>query len=441
MRSRVISAAAAIGVAVLLGAAVPAAASAGQAVRQPPPAPSAMVRGSFGGPVDRAAGAQIETGTDDLLGSDSCVPYDVVDEPYLCMATGWSASSTGVQPVGLNWASGQSAWQPLFIPGAMQNNLINLPNEISCVGTNVGTFVTCEMAGEHYTNPRYESLLTETSSDFGWGVQNESSPRHNSWSAMNDASCTSDTFCMLVGQAGNSRVVKRRIHYTSHDTAYTWSGSGGLTKLNPPVPGHSKYAEFSALSCVSSTFCMAAGNYYNSHSIWRTFAASWTSGSWRLLSTPDVKGEKFSTFEGVSCPTASLCMAVGQAYRPGSRPFAEQWSDGKWTLSILPKTDAGVDGVSCPTATDCLASGFHGNASLIEAWNGASWSVQPTPATSGKSHGDVLFHVSCVTGEPDECVAVGGRFNPSVRPSRRTYRNLAEVWDGASWQLMSTPNS
>jgi hypothetical protein len=37
-------------------------------------------------------------------------------------------------------------------------------------------------------------------------------------------------------------------------------------------------------------------------------------------------------------------------------------------------------------------------------------------------------------------VAVGGSFNPSVKPSRRTYRNLAEVWDGANWELMSTPN-
>jgi hypothetical protein len=441
MRSRVLSAAAAIGVAVLLGAAVPAAASAGQAVRQPRPAPWAAPRGSFGGPVDRAAGAQIEAGTDDLLGSVSCVPYDVIDEPYVCMATGWSATSAGVQPQSLNWASGQGAWQTLFMPGASKNNLVSLPNEISCVGTNVGTFVTCEMAGSHFTNQRYESLLTEVSSDFSWGVQNESSPRHNTWSLMNDASCTSDTFCMLVGQAGNSKVVRHGIKFTSHDTAYTWSGSGGLTKLNPPVPAHSKYAEFGGLSCASSTSCLAVGNYYNSHGKWRTFAASWTSGSWHLLSTPDVKGEKFTTFEGVSCPSATQCIAVGEAYRPGSRAFAELWNGATWTLSKLPKTDAGVYGVSCPTATDCEAAGFHGNAGLIEAWNGTSWSVQPTPATSGKTHGDVLYDVSCVTGEPNECVAVGGRFNPAVRVSSRTYRNLAEVWDGANWQLQSTPNS
>jgi hypothetical protein len=133
---------------------------------------------------------------------------------------------------------------------------------------------------------------------------------------------------------------------------------------------------------------------------------------------------------------------VGEAYSPGSRAFAEQWSGstGKWTLSILPDTDAGAFGVSCPTTTDCEAAGFHGNSSLIETWNGTSWSVQPTPGTSGKNHGDVLYHVSCVPGQPNECVAVGGRFNPSVKPSRRFYRNLAEVWDGANWELMSTPN-
>jgi len=66
---------------------------------------------------------------------------------------------------------------------------------------------------------------------------------------------------------------------------------------------------------------------------------------------------------------------------------------------------------------------------LIESWNGSSWSVVPSPSRSEPELNDV----SC--GSAATCTAVGSY--SSGGPNRKT---LIESWDGTSWSLVPSPS-
>ena len=88
-----------------------------------------------------------------------------------------------------------------------------------------------------------------------------------------------------------------------------------------------------------------------------------------------------------------------------------------------------LNDVSCTTSTFCVAVGLENNGTgggtLIEQWNGTSWTVVPSvnaPATTG----DSLNSVSCVGTA--FCLAVGGSITgPAV----------AETWNGTAWSFVT----
>jgi len=93
--------------------------------------------------------------------------------------------------------------------------------------------------------------------------------------------------------------------------------------------------------------------------------------------------------------------------------------------------------VSCPTASSCEAAGTYNLQStgtavtVAEVWNGTAWAVQHSPNPTA-SLGSSLAGVWCTAA--NSCTAVGN-FTTTA-----TGRALAEVWNGTSWTLQSTPN-
>jgi hypothetical protein len=388
---------------------------------------------------DGAAHAAVATGVDDYLNGDTCFDYSngSIGVSYYCISVGWTASYAGVAALGLAWEQGAPSWSGDYPSDATSRSAVNDAVEVSCASVNPAASPTCAVVGLHYSNPRYEQQLIEVSQGGSeYTILSQNSPRGSTWSATQDVSCPTSTYCMMVGLAGRSYRKHHHLVYPAHATAYAWNGTKLIT-LHPPAPAHATYSELAGLSCASPTMCMAVGNYENAHGTWLPYTVSRISGHWQVQTTPRIRGERTTTYEGVACPTATLCMAVGEAFRPGSRTFAELWNDGTWTKSAMPAvTDAGVIGVSCATTTACEAAGWHGNRGLLEAWNGTGWSTQKPPSTGRSFRAGGLTHVSCVTGSPAECVSVGYSFNPKVRPSRRTFHAVAEVWNGTKWSLM-----
>jgi hypothetical protein len=89
--------------------------------------------------------------------------------------------------------------------------------------------------------------------------------------------------------------------------------------------------------------------------------------------------------------------------------------------------------VTCTSASDCWAVGYYSfggpSQTLIEQWNGASWAIVSSPNTSD---GDDLDSVTCASAS--DCWAVG--------TSVPTYigSTLIEQWNGTSWAVVSSPN-
>ena len=114
-----------------------------------------------------------------------------------------------------------------------------------------------------------------------------------------------------------------------------------------------------------------------------------------------------------------------------------------WSIQPTPNpvdaTSGYLLGVSCASRTACTAVGHyfdaaHGpNRPVLERWDGARWSIQPTPTPVGA----ILSGVSCTA--PSACTAVGTSSSPSARGPGPN-RTLVERWDGESWSIQPTPN-
>jgi hypothetical protein len=172
----------------------------------------------------------------------------------------------------------------------------------------------------------------------------------------------------------------------------------------------------SAVSCADVGDCAAVGYYITEAGVYQTLIESSSGSGWSIVSSPDVPNSTGNPLDnqlnGVSCPSADDCMAVGNTNGEGdgtgvAQTLAEQWNGTSWT--IVPSADEGtmdnlLTAVDCTSASNCVAVGWSQGSSqtLVERWNGTSWSIDAnTPA----GQGGYLASVSCA--DADDCMAVG----------------------------------
>ena len=174
-----------------------------------------------------------------------------------------------------------------------------------------------------------------------------------------------------------------------------------------PVPSGASVWDFTAVSCTSTTSCMAVGNATG------LLAESLSGSTWTVVNIPDPGAGQLT---GISCKSASACEAVGNFSSGGTmETLAEVWNGGTWTVQSTPNpsgaTASQLSDVSCKSASSCEAVGqfTSGGATktLAEAWNGGSWTIQSTPNVSGAAN-SALGGVSCPSATA--CEAVGDSF-------------------------------
>ncbi|MGI8436195.1 MAG: hypothetical protein ACR2NX_04730, partial [Chthoniobacterales bacterium] len=186
--------------------------------------------------------------------------------------------------------------------------------------------------------------------------------------------------------------------------------------------------------------CWAVGDYDNG-STYQTLIEQWNGTSWAIVPSPNTSATQRNTLVSVTCTSASQCWAVGD-YDNGStyQTLIEQWNGTSWAIASSPNTSATRDnrlnGVTCASASQCWAVGDYDNGSayqtLIEQWNGNSWSIVTSPNTSATQR-NYLLGVTCASAS--QCWAVGSYQNGS------TYQTLIEQWSGTSWSIVSSPNT
>jgi hypothetical protein len=200
---------------------------------------------------------------------------------------------------------------------------------------------------------------------------------------------------------------------------------------------------FGPLSCVSPTFCMDAGFGGNT--------LTWNGKAWRELPTPKPAGSTDFNLSGVSCTSASFCMAVGwNAKDPDGiihQTVAETWNGSAWKIIPSPahKQESTFKDVSCSTAQHCMAIGsffIHRRPTftafnIAGLWIGKGWTVMHLPGAVGDPFGfdlgnQGLASISCATSS--SCMAAGS----FVKFGTQQPGSLAIAWNGTRWRL-TTP--
>jgi hypothetical protein len=229
------------------------------------------------------------------------------------------------------------------------------------------------------------------------------------------------------------------------------SGGPALPASGGPVPGAAwsiertpqalvANGELTADACFGPSRCIAVGS--SASAVGRSgLAEAQAGGRWRVLATAKVAGATHVVLRAVSCGSASACVAVGSDTDGSGRQvtLAEAWNGRSWTVEPTPGP-AGADrsvllGVSCASAASCVAVGGYsvpGGAGqrLAERWTGTRWILLPNPRLD--SSGSVLDAVSCRSATA--CTAVGGNeYNGAADP-------LAQRWNGHAWSIQPAPD-
>jgi hypothetical protein len=196
--------------------------------------------------------------------------------------------------------------------------------------------------------------------------------------------------------------------------AERWNGTTWTVQSTPNPPSYS-LSSLSGVSCPAATTCTAVGHYLNTEETANfVLAERWNGSTWSLQTLPHPAGVTSSSLNGVSCSSAALCTSVGDMERAGVvLTRAERWNGTVWALQTSPNpahaTSSDLNGVSCPTANDCTAVGEYDAGSDVpsafaERWSGGTWVVQSVPPPSGATQ-SALQGVSCSSATL--CTAVG----------------------------------
>jgi hypothetical protein len=164
---------------------------------------------------------------------------------------------------------------------------------------------------------------------------------------------------------------------------------------------------------------------------------------WTIEPSPNPAGAVASGLAAVSCSGPGSCVAVGATSHPSGQQLhqvalIERLSDGTWRIEKNPAVGSGttslLEGVSCPVAEFCAAVGYADPSFdlLAEIWNGTSWSAASLPPPVGGADPS-LAAVSCAA--KDVCVAVGNY----IENKTDTYRPLVERLNGSTWSLIPAP--
>src|SRR5215471_14833587 len=192
------------------------------------------------------------------------------------------------------------------------------------------------------------------------------------------------------------------------------AGSGwSITPSPNPRAGN---GALNAVSCPTTSVCTAVGVHVRASGLGVTLAEQRSGGAWAVQSTPNPRGAAASALNGVSCPSGSACTAVGQfAVGSGAQlTLAERWNARSWRIQRTPNPagspSSRLSAVACPATGTCTAVGSSNSRLLVEQWDGSRWRIQSAPVPSGAQFSE-LNGVTC-TGATS-CVAVGDYVNRS----------------------------
>jgi len=302
--------------------------------------------------------------------------------------------------------------------------------------------------GPYSGSSGYSQTLVEEWSGSGWTIVPSPDTSSTDSDVLDGVSCVSATFCMAVGAAAPVQWAGD-LRYSGQTLIEEWDGSS-WTIISSPDISSTDGDILTGVSCVSASFCVAVGTDFGASGVTQTLIERWDGAGWGIVTSPDTSSADDDSLNGVSCAATSFCMAVGdyQSLATGGQAtLTEKWDGSAWT--IVPSPDSStqpwdsLQGVSCPSTTFCMAVGqsqiFSGPV-LATEWDGSTWTMVSPPAvgTYPTYMGSALNAVSCT--DSTFCIGIG-HLGVQTGDTYWTPEPLMEQWDGAALTVSTLPST
>jgi hypothetical protein len=255
-----------------------------------------------------------------------------------------------------------------------------------------------------------------------WKMQTPPEPAGTTNQAFGAVSCSSSSACLALAINDYPRGFG--------GFAETWNGSRWAVRM---VPDGKTADDLDGVKCRSAQWCMAVGTTA-SGSDFVAVADRLNGSAWTQARPPAPAGAANSDLGAVACSGTTACTAIGESVKGKGAPalLADRWNGSAWKIQRVPAPAGGglLLAVACPAADACRAVGADSKGLFSEVWNGSSWMIRPVPVPAGGSSA-ALWGVSCTAA--DFCEAVGSYEKGS------TGRSLAEAWNGSRWRPQAPP--
>jgi hypothetical protein len=172
-------------------------------------------------------------------------------------------------------------------------------------------------------------------------------------------------------------------------------------------------------------------------------------GTWAIVASPNPAGEVDDGLSSLAVVSPNDIWAVGNSgtYGGSRSTLAEHWNGSSWSIVSTPNGPNEVNwllGADAVSSDDVWAVGYSATnppeqsfrRTLIEHWNGSSWSVipspNPTPPLSGGPVSNELYGVAAVSANDVWAVGISVDFGAG--------RTLIVHWDGTGWSRVPSPS-
>jgi hypothetical protein len=258
-------------------------------------------------------------------------------------------------------------------------------------------------------------------------------------------SCVAAASCVVIGTGFDQSAFTTPGGFLGYVTCiWTWNRGKWAVRMVPDKANDGMLS-YSAIHCFSLASCVTAGlRAPQSGSGFDTgdevpLLATWNGKTLTAMkpALPSAPAGTARQFASVSCVSLSSCAVVGVSSGTSTTSFLDVWNGKTWRLTRWsgPRgtTSADLYGVSCPSASRCLAVGSVGagvrTAAAALAFNGVTWTATKVPGPA-KGKLSVFNGVSCP--KVGDCVAIG---NVGAVTASSPLGQLAGYWNGKTWQL------
>lgn len=303
-------------------------------------------------------------------------------------------------------------------------------------GVSCASSSDCTAVGHFDSRTGVGAPLAERWDGTRWSIEPIRKPAGARTSLLFEVSCGSTTACMAVG----SKSLRTGV---TVPLAARWHG-GRWSTLTPPRGVRGAVSYLGGVSCVLPTYCVAVGYAGNAvGTVGAPLAQRWNGVAWVRQRVAKPAGASVAFLSGISCTSTRACVAVGFSVGADhlGRPLAERFDGHRWSIERAPSPQAATEvqlaGVSCAEGGPCMAAGFFGivtgiEVMLAERRSRGRWTIERTLYPPG-ARGVQFAGVSCAARR--SCTAVGSFVNPAGLDDP-----LAERWDGARWTIQPTPS-